>query len=151
MLLESKGDDNLEDWSADGRFFTYDYQLIYVRSFAPDGSGSGGKWRISTSGGLEPRWRRDGKELFCLSNTTLMAVEVKTEGGAFRAGIPKPLFETRLPPQRRNRYVVSRDGQRFLVNTPLEQTAAFPFHVLVNWSPGLEKVKLAIEKSKVLI
>src|SRR4029077_268720 len=41
---------------------------VYVRSFAGTLSGSGGKWQISTDGGSEPYWRRDGKELFYLNS-----------------------------------------------------------------------------------
>jgi hypothetical protein len=47
-------------------------------------------------GAAQPRWRRDGKELFYISGDgKLMAVEIKTNNG-FAAGIPKPLFQTRI-------------------------------------------------------
>jgi hypothetical protein len=60
-----------------------------------------------------------------------MAVDVMTDGASVDTGIPKPLFEMLLPPEpRRNRFVVTRDGQRFLVNTPVEQTSE-PIDVLV--------------------
>lgn len=41
-------------------------------------------------------WRHDGKELFYIGQTKLMAVEVKTDGTSFQAGIPQPLFELPL-------------------------------------------------------
>jgi hypothetical protein len=61
-------------------------------------------------------------------------VTVKVVGASFEAGVPRTLFEVRLPEQRRNRYVVTRDGQRFLVNKALEE--ALPIQVLVNWLPS---------------
>ncbi len=110
---------------------------IYVRRLSPDGVSTGGKWQISTAGGLDPQWRRDGRELFYVSGSSLMAVEVKTDGASFEAGPPKPLFEVRLVASpRRNRYVASRDGQRFLTVAPPEG-ATLPLTVVLNWTAGL--------------
>ena len=111
---------------------------IYVRSLSPDGLSAGGKWQVSTAGGLEPQWRHDGRELFYLSGsrTVLMSVDVKTDGPAFEVGTPKPLFEVRLvTAPRRNRYVVSRDGQRFL--TVARPEGAAPMTVVLNWTAAL--------------
>src|SRR5262249_2436512 len=86
-------------FSPDGRWIAYtrsgidlDRADIYVESF-PAGAG---KFQISTGeGGRQPRWRRDGKELFYLSaDDRLMAVDVKTQP-RFEAGAPKPLFDLR--------------------------------------------------------
>jgi hypothetical protein len=69
---------------------------IYVRPFS-DSAGGVTEWTISNGGGTEPRWRRDGKELFYFTGEgTLVAVEVSTSGGMFKAGIAKPLFDTRI-------------------------------------------------------
>jgi hypothetical protein len=64
-----------------------------------------------------------------------MAVPLKTDRASFEPGVPQPLFEARWPEQRRNRFVVTRDSQRFLVNTAFEQTFQ-PIQVLVNWLPA---------------
>jgi Tol biopolymer transport system component len=112
---------------------------VYVRSFAGVLSGSGGKWQISTDGGSEPMWRGDGKELFYLNGNKLMAVEVNADGESFRPGIPKELFETRLTPeQRRNRFVVTSDGKRFLMNALVEEHERLSLRVVLNW-PALLK------------
>jgi len=112
---------------------------VYVRRFTGTLSGSGGKWQISTDGGSEPMWRRDGKELFYLNANKLMAVEVNGDGESFRFGIPKQLFETRLTPElRRNRYAVTSDGKRFLMNALVEEQERASFRVVLNW-PGLLK------------
>jgi hypothetical protein len=96
---------------------------VHVRNF-PAGDRS---WRVSSDGGWQPHWRRDGRELFYLKQDgTLMAVELKTnaakDGAEFDFGPPRELFRTgvrpyRGPPQvKANAYAVSRDGRRFLVN-----------------------------------
>jgi Tol biopolymer transport system component len=88
-------------FSPDGRWIAYRSDKsgrpeIYVRPFS-DGAGGGAEWPISNGGGTEPRWRQDGKELFYFSGEgTLVAVKVNAGGGTFKAGISKPLFETRI-------------------------------------------------------
>ena len=132
--------------SADGRWMVYESDEsgrleVYVQSFSADRSGAtsgpGGKWQISTSGGEEPKWRRDGKELFYLAGTKLMAVDVKTGSTTFEAGVPKALFDTRLGAGFRH-YAVTADGQRFLINTPIEETTVLPVTVVVHWTAGLK-------------
>lgn len=109
---------------------------VYVESFPPTTD----KWQISTTGGEEPYWRRDGKELFYVAGKRLMAVDVKTDGQIFQWGSPKPLFEVRLEIEpRRSRYQVAANGQRFLVNVPLESTLSAPITVVTNWTAGLKK------------
>src|SRR6478736_6209725 len=76
------------------------------------------QWQVSTTGGYEPRWRADGREMYYLSqDRKLMAVSV---GAGPSFGVPKPLFQTRVPAgvtPNRTHFVPSRDGQRFLNNT----------------------------------
>ncbi len=129
-------------FSPNGRYVAYAstesgrYE-IYVQTF-PEHLG---KWQISTAGGTEPAWRRDGKELFYLSaDGKMMAVEVNTESANFQAGIPKPLFQAQLVEGLlwRNRYVVSADGQRFLILAPTGETASNPITVVVNWPVDLK-------------
>lgn len=64
-----------------------------------------------------------------------MAVAVKGDGAAWEAGRPVALFEPRLTiVTLRNRYVVTGDGQRFLVNAVVESTDD-PIEVALNWRP----------------
>jgi serine/threonine protein kinase len=124
--------------SPDGRWIAYrSYESgryeVYVQSFPP----SGGKWQISTAGGNEPQWRRDGKELFYTApGNKLMAVEVRAGGALLEAGIPKELFEFRGGPVFRNRYAVAGNGERFLVVALDEQTSSAPITVVLNWQAG---------------
>lgn len=109
---------------------------IYVQSFPPSGS----KWQVSTVGGEEPYWRRDGRELFYIAGKELMVVDVKTDAQVFQSGTPRPLFEFRLEVDRhRSRYQVAANGQRFLVNVPLESTLTAPVTVVTNWTAGLKR------------
>ncbi len=110
---------------------------IYVQTFP----GQTAKWQISASGGTEPMWNCDGKELFYLSpDGELMAVDVNTNAAAFQAGVPKPQFQTQLDGsyRGRNMYVVSPDGKRFLMIVPASQAKPEPITVVVNWSALLK-------------
>jgi len=100
------------------------------------------KWQVSR-GGSEPRWRRDGKELFYLSaEGKMMAVPVKI-GASFEAGQPVELFQThiRQPISAQDvfSYDVAADGQKFLINTKVDTTNSAPLSILLNWSAELEK------------
>jgi dipeptidyl aminopeptidase/acylaminoacyl peptidase len=102
---------------------------VYVQSFPP----SEGKWQISTEGGLEPSWRRDGKELYYTSGDKLIAMEVKTDLPVFEPGLAKPLFAVHLEATtRRSRYEAVTNGRRFLVNLPVESSSAVT--VAINWA-----------------
>ena len=120
--------------SPDGRWVAYTSNEsgrgeVYVQSFPP----TEGRWQISTSGGTEPLWRKDGKELYYISGDRLMAVDVKPSSGGFESGISKMLFEVRLEStRRRSRYQVADNGRRFLVNLPIESSS--PVTVTVNWT-----------------
>ena len=69
-----------------------------------------------------------------------MAVDVKL-GATFEASVPKPLFSTRVISltEFRNQYVVTADGQRFLINSTLEETSSTPINVVVNWTADLKR------------
>jgi eukaryotic-like serine/threonine-protein kinase len=112
---------------------------VYVRPF-PAASGQS---LISAAGGMQPEWRRDGKELFYIStDRKLMAVPVTTEGTTFSAGAPRALFEVQMPeqtPPYPTDYAVAMDGQRFLVNTVVDQPARPALTVIVNWAAELNK------------
>ena len=118
-FLVTRFTEGAPDFSPDGRWLTYvsdesGRPEIYVQPYP----GPGGKWQISTDGGTEPMWNRNGRELFYRSGARMMAVDVTTQP-AFSAGKPRMLFERQYfstPfPQTFPRYDVTRDGQRFLM------------------------------------
>ena len=108
---------------------------IYLQNF-PNPSG---RWPVSTDGGIQPKWRRDGKELFYLAlDDTLMSVPVTLDALA-EIGKPQRLFQTRMEATSGftwHQYDVTPDGQRFLVNMPEAVTS--PLAIVINW-PGLLK------------
>ena len=129
-------------FSPDGRLVAYTSNEsgrfeIYVQTF-PDG---GGRWQVSNSGGTDPSWRGDGKELFYRTpDQKLMAVEIRATGGDLQAGIPVALFPVSIRAgNARNKYVASADGQRFLFDAPLGRESMSPTTVVLNWHEGLGK------------
>ena len=102
---------------------------VYVRPF-PSG---GGKWQVSESGGTQPRWSRDGKEIFYVEHDTLIAVSVNTKP-AFWVGSAERLFsdpDLRFPSPRQT-YDVAADGQRFAMVDNLGDLK-YTIHVVQNW------------------
>ena len=108
---------------------------VYVQTI-PAG---GGKFQISTSGGTIPAWRHDGRELYYLApDQKLMAVPVKINGASFEPGTPQALFTATGA----SNFVVTRDGQRFLMNVPAGGEAVAngpPLTIVTNWQAGLKK------------
>ena len=131
-------------FSPDGKWVAYasnetEKWEIYVTSFPEPRS----KWQVSTTGGEQPRWRGDGKELFYLSSDRkMMAVPLKIES-TFNSGTPVALFQTTPRPAVSLNdlfvYDVSRDGQRFLINTETKPAATAPMSIILNWPAKLNK------------
>ena len=109
---------------------------IYIRSFRTDAQ----RMRVSSEGGVQPRWGGDGRELFYLSlDSKLTAVPVAFSANDDRAriGTPVPLFPARvgaLQDVGLHLYSVTEDGQRFLLDTVVEETPA-PISIVLNWRP----------------
>jgi serine/threonine protein kinase len=108
---------------------------VFVEPFPP----SGPRWQISTDGGSQPLWRRDGAELFFLApDAKLMSVTVtETSGAGFSYSAPRVLFQTRIRPTYAPfpvNYAVSPDGQRFLIEGVRPGTGP-TISVATNWSP----------------
>jgi hypothetical protein len=100
---------------------------IYVRSL----NGGEEQWQISTQGGISPRWRADGRELFYEgSDGALMAVPWQAGPGT-----PAKLFT--LPEKSEPRLAVfadaTPDGQRFLLNVPVTSLSSVGFHAITHW------------------
>ncbi len=144
-FLQTAFDERQGRFSPDGRWIAYASNesgtwQVYVQSFPA----SGGKWQVSTNGGSQPQWRRDGRELFYLSpDRKLMAADVKASGPTFEAGVPKALFELRIQSvgllSLRNFYTAAADGQRFLVTSLLGDPTAAPTTVVLNWTADLKR------------
>jgi dipeptidyl aminopeptidase/acylaminoacyl peptidase len=142
-FLSARGDQLHGNFSPDGRLVAYTSNEsgrfeVHVQTFPLTDR----QWTVSTTGGYEPRWRADGREMYYLSaDQKLMAVAVGP-GPSF--GAPKELFQARVArgvSLNRTHYVPSRDGQRFLINTPAGDAAIVPITDAVpctekRYSPG---------------
>jgi serine/threonine-protein kinase len=106
---------------------------LYVRPFP----GPGGKWQISTEGGSQAAWRRDGQELFYRNGDKMMAVAV-SRGEGFSASRPALLFEKRYEQIQGKNYDVSADGRHFLMVQGEPETAS-RMNVVLNWFEELKR------------
>ena len=141
-VSETIFDERDGQFSPDGQWIAYESNEsgrpeIYVQRF-PEPRG---KWQISTNGGAQVRWRPDGDELFYIAlDGRLMAApfQLSSDGQAVEPGTPVSLFGTRIPGGAlqggfRQQYVVSPDGQRFLINSLVPVTS--PITLILNWKP----------------
>ncbi len=148
LFLQTSANENYPTISPDGRWVAYVSNEsgrfeIYVRPFP----GPGGKWQVSTEGGAEPVWARNGRELFFRSADKMMAVEVNQsrdrEGAvAFSASAPRLLFEKTYmrSPIAYADYDVSPDGQRFLmVREGGNEPPPPQINVVLNWFEELKR------------
>jgi len=140
VVLQTEFNESHGRFSPDNRWLAYvsnesGRNEVYVQSFPP----SGGKWQVSTTGGAQPHWRSDGKELFYITpERKLMAVDVNPQQ-TFEVGAPKLLFQTTVARyEAPNRYAVSRDGQRFLINSAVEEVS-HTMTVVLNWTGELKR------------
>jgi eukaryotic-like serine/threonine-protein kinase len=142
-VVQSDFDERSALLSPDGKWLVYIGNSsgsfeVYVSPFP----GPGATVQVSTRGGAQPRWRSDGRELFYVAlDGKLMAtsVGVATGGETLDLGTPVALFQSRITRVLDSgpgaAYVPSPDGQRFLINAPVQDTSNAPIRVIVNWKP----------------
>ena len=145
-MLQTRFDEMSPEFSPNGRWFTYQSNEsgqfeIYVRPFGRPGAAI----QVSAGGGTQPRWGRDGKELFYVApDSRLMAVPIAgADASALDVGTPKPLFSVHLATGldiypavgTKPQYAVAPDG-RFLVNVPIEGGTIPPITIAVGWNNG---------------
>jgi Tol biopolymer transport system component len=131
--------------SPDGHWMAYvsdesGRQEVFVQPF-PDLSG---RWQISTAGGTEPRWSRDGRQMFYRSGNKMMAVDIESRTG-FAAGVPRMLFDqpyaaiNGLSPN----YDVAPDGRFLMLKDIEEQTSQLELRMVLNWGEEVKR-RLAV-------
>ena len=134
-------------FSPDGRWFAYQsgesgQTQVYVQPFPTTGS----KFQISSSGGVNPIWRPDGKELFFLSPDSTMMVAAVDTAGEFQHGVSEALFQVPTlasslasSPASAKHYAVTKDGRKFLVNAIEQRSRIMPLTVIVNWLGAVQR------------
>ena len=123
-IVQTPADERNPQVSSDGKWIAYSSNEtsrseIYIRPF-PDGPG---KIMVSVNGGVFPRWRRDGRQLYFLSLVSLggmMASDIRVNGSSVQRDVPRPVFQSLYvtgthPGGQHHAYAVSSDGQRFLI------------------------------------
>jgi Tol biopolymer transport system component/aminoglycoside phosphotransferase (APT) family kinase protein len=167
-LVQTEGDDVQGQVSPDGRWLAYSSNVsgrweVYVQPFltreearaAPSGNpsaagtapriwglseDSGGRWQVSTAGGVQPRWSHDGTELFYLAaDRRLMSMRVTAMAGRFEAEVPRPLFAVAVRQyDGPYAYAVAPDNKRFLVDVPVSEGDR-SLVVVLNWAADLRR------------
>ena len=142
VFVNSKFEERTPQFSPDGRWVAYMSEEsgrpeIYLRPFPA----SSGQFPVSTTGGITPRWRLDGKELYYIApDGQLMAVSIVTTGRAPEMGAPVALFQPHIlfggtmATGNTWQYDVAPDG-RFLINVTAGDAAAAPITVIQHWTP----------------
>jgi dipeptidyl aminopeptidase/acylaminoacyl peptidase len=138
-LVATEFDERTGTFSPDGKWVTYvsnesGKDEVYAVAFPNPAA----RFQISTNGGNNPQWRRDGKEMFYVDpDNKIMAVDVSARGDSLQLGTPHALFQARLqtvdPP-----YAATGDGKRFLVNEQPASSAS-SLTVVSNWDADLKK------------
>ncbi len=137
VVAQTTYDELNAQFSPDGHWIAYEtnesgrFEIVVQPFPSPTG-----KWQVSMNGGVQTRWRADGKELYFVSpESKLMAVSISVANGSVTPGSPITLFPVRLATglgTNKQQYVVSRDG-KFLINESLESASPTPITLILNW------------------
>ena len=126
--------------SSDGKWVAYQNNEsgrneIYITTL-PSG---GPKWQVSTNGGISPKWRKDGKELYFLDGLdNIVTVDVNASANAVHLGVPHALFQAVGIQREYGPYDVTADGKKFLINSG-NVNASDPLTLVLNWPAQLKK------------
>ena len=142
-VVRTDFNEGLGQFSPDGKWVAYESDKtgrleIYLRPFP----GPGHDVRVSTDGGSQARWNPNGKELFYVAaDDPLMAVPIRfaADQKSVEPGAPVKLFVTNVGStailKYRQQYMVSPDGQSFVMNSVAGDASASPITVILNWKP----------------
>ena len=131
-------------FSPDGKWVAYASDEsgrfeVYVRPFPF----SAERTPVSTAGGMQPEWRRDGKKLFYISgDRKMMTVSISADGTTLTPGTPRALFAVYVVAPNNpypGHYAVRADGQRFLVNSVTDEPTRQTLTVILNWQALLKQ------------
>jgi serine/threonine-protein kinase len=145
-VLQTAFEERNAEISPDGRWLAYlsnesGSEEIFVRPFPDTDSG---RWQVSTGGGIQPLWARDGQELFYRNGEAVMVVSIQTDP-SFTVGNPEVVFEGPYlgavsEAFNARAYDVSPDGERFLMIRPLESAVVPEIVIVQNWLEELNRL-----------
>jgi dipeptidyl aminopeptidase/acylaminoacyl peptidase len=143
LLLQGPSDEAHPAISPDGRWIAYQSNQsgrweVYVQPFP----GLGGRWQLSTQGGVSPTWDPNGGRLFYRNDRAMMSVPVTTTGNTFRYGNPRMLFEGSYVPEESapydaRSYAVAPDGRFLMMKEPEQRPTQIV--VILNWAEELKR------------
>jgi eukaryotic-like serine/threonine-protein kinase len=140
-IVQDAFDERVPTVSPDGKWLAYQSNEsgrpeIYITAFPAGGA----KWQVSSNGGMTPKWRHDGKELFFLDpQDNIVAVDVNTSGNAVKLGAPHTLFQAVGIQRDYGPYDVTADGKKFLINSGNLKEGTEPLTMVQNWPAELKK------------
>ena len=131
-------------FSPDGNWISYASDEtgraeVYLEPFPNRGK----RVQVSTNGGVEAKWGKDSRELHYFEpgpSNRLMTVTLTIDGASVTVGAARPIVAIR-PAGPRSFYDVTPDGQRFLVNSLLDQSGTVPINIVVNWPARLNSAR----------
>jgi len=138
-LLQSTFNERQGQFSPDGRWFVYVSDesgtgQVYLQAFPP----AGDKWQVSTTGGSDPRWRGDGKEIYYVAAGKMWAAAVRFANGRAEIAAPQGLFPSERVAGPEYYYDVAPDGQRFLQIQPEDDQKDRALTVVSDWQAALK-------------
>ena len=143
-VVKTDYSEGLGQFSPDGKWIAYQSDKtgrleVYLRPFP----GPGVDTLVSTAGGAQVRWNPNGRELFYVADDDrLMAVPVRAsaDNKTLEPGTPSALFATNVGStavlKYRQQYLVSPDGQSFVMNSVVGDASPSPVSVILNWKPN---------------
>jgi hypothetical protein len=146
-VLQTRFDESEPQVSPGGKWIAYvssesGRPEIYIQAFpASAGPLAGGKWQVSLEGGIAPRWRSDGKELYYLTPEyrKIMAATVHATEKDLEFDKPVELISAAMPSNNVYPYDVAPGGQRFLIEEVTTKQRPAPLTIVLNWDATLEK------------
>ena len=141
-VVQTDFDERDGQFSPDGKWIAFESNEtgrfeVYIQPFP-----AGAKIPVSSAGGAQVRWQRNGRELFYIAmDGQLMAVPIRLDGERAEIGTAMPLFRTNVGGAiglgvSRQQYAVASDGQRFLMNTVAVEANASPISLILGWKGG---------------
>jgi len=144
-VLRTQFNERDAQFSPDSKWIAYESDesgngQIYIQPFPP----STGRWQVSNTGGIQPRWRSDGKEIYFHlggGSGNIWSAGIRTGAGSVDIDPSRELMVRYTRFSQEIHYDVTRDGQRFLEIQPLAagEDTSDPLTVVTNWQSSLRQ------------